>query len=263
MPFHDPDGVYDDVRSAIETTAKELDIEIVRLQEEVFYRTGHAATAKSPETRKHYRALVQKATLENKLRAMQPPVVQLPVQRLGGTTISTTSWDELEVLTDSECNQAKSSTRRPRLVFRVWDDEANFTTFDGGFMAGAFKGWPRPYPPPIPPNDPYQAFKLLARLHLSTVGDTPCFVATSSVSYPRSTRQIRHLLTVFKSLLQVLVIASTLNRPRLAVIDLNSKCLQEAHKISHAAKVFNDLKRAGIKVPCRYKGFGDWVSVFP
>ncbi|KAJ4373989.1 hypothetical protein N0V83_002728 [Neocucurbitaria cava] len=235
VPFHDPDGVYDDVRSAIETTAKELDIEIVRLQEEVTYRSNHAATAKSPGTRKKYKSLIQKAALEWDLRAVQPPLV---IRRLRGTTLSATSWEEDEVLTDSERNEAKSSSR-PHLVFRVWEDGASLTNYDGGFTAGAFKGWPRPYPAPIAPDDPSQAFTILARLHLSRKGHTPCFIATSS------------------SLLQVLVIASTLNRPRLAVIDLNSKCLQEAHKISHAAKVFNDLKRAGIEVP-RYKGFGDW-----
>ncbi|CAO2657533.1 Nn.00g036590.m01.CDS01 [Neocucurbitaria sp. VM-36] len=243
VPFDDPEGVYDELRNIIETTAKDLDIEIYKLREEMFYRSGHAATAKSPGVRRQYRSLVRKAILEKKAMAIQIPVTQQPVQRLGGMTLSTTSWEESEFLSEPERNDTSSSLWRPHLVFRVWDESSKTAYIKGkGFLAGAFAPpyeWQK-IPPPIPRNDPHHAFKIIAHLHLSKDGDSPLFIATSS------------------SLIQVLVIASKLKNPRIATIELSSDSLQEAHKVSHAAEVFKDLKRFGVKLPYKYRGFGDW-----
>ncbi|KAF2856879.1 hypothetical protein T440DRAFT_524729 [Plenodomus tracheiphilus IPT5] len=246
-PFADPAGRYDSTRNLIEEIARLSGIELHRLNQEVTSPSGQAAKAKSALTRRNYKALVRRAK-ETGISpvAVQPSRAAVQTIHIGGFSLVTD--DSLEVFSDVEDTPLKdhvegtSYFKSPCLLFRVWDASSRTSFGPDGFVSSAFKEWSE-IPPPIPPNDPYQVFKLLAHLHLSRIGDTPCFIAAA------------------ESLIQVLTIAASLNKPQIAVIDLNAPCMQQQHKTHLASQTLKWLKTDGkIKLPYRYQGHGDWFA---
>ncbi|KAH9863259.1 hypothetical protein IAQ61_009536 [Plenodomus lingam] len=258
--FSDPTGKYDKARHDIEEAASMLGIKLVRLDQEVKSPSGKAATAKSPLTRRYYKALVrqarksaikkisvEKSSIKKSYAGQKAGHPDLQALHIGGCSIATSDQDE-GVLTDAEDAEGltnpdvvplieyteglvTSCTVPPCLLFRVWDASSRTSFGPDGFTSSAFKEW-SVIPPPIPPNDPHDAFKLLAHLHLTA-----------------------------ESLIQVLTIAARLDRPQIAVIDLRAACMQEAHKTHLAAETLKWLKTDGkIKLRYRYQGHGDWLE---
>ena len=271
VPFTDSDGKYAAMRNFIESTARDSGIELTKLKADVFSPSGRAAKARSALTRKCFRSLVRKANQSQQHRHQSdtrtPNHKLAQALPLGGIHLVESCSSESEYFTDAEDSEQKTcrnphidmASRRPHLTFRVWD-HTSLCNFDGGFLASTFEGWSWA-PPPIRRDDPSNAFTILAHGHLSKRGGIPVFVATTSVSLPRivPTKSFT-LLIHLQSLIQVLNIASKLENPRFAAIDLQAQCMQEEDKLHHAADVLRWLKNdCGIKLTYRYRGYGDWV----
>lgn len=265
--FSDLTGRYMLVRERIEETARVLGIEIRRLEHEVTSPSGEAARAKSVLTRRRHRALLKiskrKAaartaatadnenndnnTITNSLTAVKRTAAA-PLT-VGGFSLATSDPQDM-FLSDAEDSASVASMEgrpmvhddHPCLLFRVWDASSRTLFGPDGFISSGFVEW-TDIPPPIPPNDPHKVFKLLAHLHLSRVGDTPCFIAAA------------------ESLIQVLTIAANLHEPKIAIIDLRAPCMQQDHKTHLASATLKWLKKDGkIKLRYRYQGHGDWFS---
>jgi hypothetical protein len=135
VPFADPEDKYGAIRRTIERTASCLGIILQRLKEEILSPSvGKGRTARSPKTRKTYRALVRKASREAKAGPVQmPEVPQSPttVPRLGGYAVATdidsdSSEDIVDLETPSVCRKSFETMfdghdTLPKLAFRVWD----------------------------------------------------------------------------------------------------------------------------------------------
>jgi hypothetical protein len=106
VPFDDPENIFDEIRSTIETTAKDLDVDLERLDEEAKSPSGRGRKAKSRRTRKIHRQLVRKASREEKAQAVQRPLVangSIIPPLLGGVTLGTTvEFDTSELLCNVE-----------------------------------------------------------------------------------------------------------------------------------------------------------------
>ncbi|EOA81370.1 uncharacterized protein SETTUDRAFT_99205 [Exserohilum turcica Et28A] len=224
VPFDDPEGRYDEIRGIIEDTAAEPGINLPRRETEVHFTSGTARYAKSPRTRRTYRALVRKATQQEKEKARiarMSQLVELPAcrqpasipYRLGRIDISMHP-DQMDKETWSDVEDSPSSsplapitpgTRTPpavrNIAFRVWDANSRTAfTEESGFVSQAFTIWRNEYPPPFSPDGQgRQALMIFTNLHLSLTGGASTFVSLST------------------SLLQVLVKASTMHDPRIAV----------------------------------------------
>jgi hypothetical protein len=139
VAFDDPEHKYSALRREIEKTALSLKIVLERLRREVFSPlVGRARTSRAPKIRKRYRALVKKASQEEKMSpAHIPTVAPLPtiVPCLGGVPLmTTTELDSLEYLVEAEPPAPRHQSSRtvihgrdvaPRLAFRVWDNVGN------------------------------------------------------------------------------------------------------------------------------------------
>ncbi|KAH9868581.1 hypothetical protein J1614_007653, partial [Plenodomus biglobosus] len=264
--FSDLTGRYMLVRKRIEETARLLGIQIRLLEHEVTSPSGEAARAKSALTRRRHRALLKiskrKAAArtvptadndnnDNNIITKSLTAVQgtaaVPLT-VGGFSFATSDPQDM-FLSDAEDSVPMAIEGRPMvhdnppcLLFRVWDTSSRTLFGPDGFISSGFVEW-TDIPPPIPPNDPHEAFKLLAHLHLSRVGDTPCFIAAA------------------ESLIQVLTIAANLHEPKIAIIDLRAPCMQQDHKTHLASATLKWLKKDGkIKLRYRYQGHGDWFS---
>lgn len=66
-------------------------------------------------------------------------------------------------------------------------------------------------------------------------------------------------ISVADSLLQAFVKAASMEKPRLAVIDLEHPSLRAPNKTLHAAKVLRTLKREGLAHFARYKGHAEYM----
>jgi hypothetical protein len=217
IPFRDPDGRYDDIRTIIDTTAAELGVELLRRKVERKFTSGSARYAKSPKTRRYWESLVRRAAQHEKQKARQVPSssasaspVQVP--SFGGRVLVTSSTlEDQEYFTDVEDftgliptstePRPSLSLTAPRLGFRVWDANSR-TKFseDAGFVSEAFSIWRNEYPPPFSPDGQgRQALIVLTNLHLSMRGGASTFVSVGT------------------SLLQVMVKASTMENPRIAI----------------------------------------------
>ncbi|KAF3046256.1 hypothetical protein E8E11_008418 [Didymella keratinophila] len=261
-PFDDPEGRYAKIRDLIEAEAVTLGLELQQREFEVVVRSGTAKFAKSPKTRKFYKSLVRRASQGAVRQANQDVVYEeatrssVSVPTISGAVCVPTEGD-LEILTNVEESTAsvahqratpvlesvgmpEAASTRPHLTFRVWD-AANRTKFiDGSFVAQTFVDWPRPFPAPIALEDPSEAGKILTVLHLSRQGDTPVYISTAS------------------SLLQAMSYAMNMQRPQIAMIDLDTPSLQQPHKVHHAAEIFPWLKSQGLARWARYKGNGEY-----
>jgi hypothetical protein len=216
-PFKDPYGVYTGIRNIIEQTASDLGLELLRRKTEVKIISGQAQYAKSPKTRRYWKSLVRRAAQHEKQKARQvlsssasASSVQVPSSG-GRVLVTTANSDDQEFLTDVEDFSAPvvSSTEprsslpltAPRLGFRVWDANSR-TKFseDSGFVSEAFSIWRNEYPPPFSPDGQgRQALMVLTNLHLSMRGGASTFVSVGT------------------SLLQVMVKASIMENPRIAI----------------------------------------------
>lgn len=137
IPFHDPEGSYKPQRDLIENTARELDIELYRLQEEVASPSGRAKTAKCAKTRKLYRSLVKRASRKEQFSAVRVPILEespAPSPSIGGGIAlnNNTSFEDVEYLVDAEDalepiplalgRPAATSNASAQLAFRVFDE---------------------------------------------------------------------------------------------------------------------------------------------
>jgi hypothetical protein len=66
-------------------------------------------------------------------------------------------------------------------------------------------------------------------------------------------------ISVTDSLLQAFVKAATMERPRIAIIDLEHPSLKAPNKTLHAAEVLLSLKREGLAHFARYKGHAEYM----
>ncbi|KAF1832717.1 hypothetical protein BDW02DRAFT_410809 [Decorospora gaudefroyi] len=266
IAFDDPNGRYDEIRSIVEDTAKQLGVELRRREVEVDFVSGLAQFAKSLTTRRAYKSLVRRAALTQKEKAIQisglaevPMLMPMPTTRLGGFP-ATSTWEptDLEVFEDAEDTRmplvALSKPRhRPlptvdRIGFRVWDKNSRTKySEDTGFVSQAFSIWRNDFPPPFSPDGQgRQALILLTNLHLSMSGGTSAFVSVSA------------------SLLQAMVKALAMENPRIAVVALDHPLLTEPNKTLHAAEVLLMLKKENQAWWARYKGHAErmvWASV--
>jgi hypothetical protein len=236
VPFNDPESVYGKVRNVINVAALELDIDIHRLVEEEPLPSGRARKAKSLKTRRLHKILVERArreaTMTVQLAAVEDCHAYLPV--LDRMTLNTSGKPEVEeFLTDTEDMQPPSrpaATHRPNLPetpalgFRVWDNTNSKSKFceEQGFVSQAFSIWKGPYPQPFSSesDDGKLAISLLCNLHFSMIsGGASAWISVST------------------SLLQALVKASSMKRPRIALIDLDHPTLKVVNKTLHAAEV--------------------------
>ncbi|KAF2823324.1 hypothetical protein CC86DRAFT_384695 [Ophiobolus disseminans] len=264
VPFDDPDHVYDDVRGNIEATAQLLNIELHKLASEVSSPSGSARKAKSARTRKLYKSLVRRTARQEKAKANQLPMIEkaeLRIQNFGGVAIDMDAEsDMVETFSDSEevsslvVEPAEPSPplteTEPQLGFRVWDDRSRAKyTEEIGFLSEAFSIWRGPSPPPFSPAsaEGRQAISLLSNLHLSmNSGGASTWVSVST------------------SLLQALVKACSMERPRIAIIDLGHPSLQEPNKMLKTSEVLCNLKSDGQAWWARYKGHAErmiWASI--
>lgn len=209
VPFKDPEGHYTEIRALIEEEARTLHLNLRRRTHEAKIVSGTAKDAKSPQTRIAYESLVRRASQETQRAAHHD--ASATVVSTNQTFFANTSKavrmppDEQEVMTDVElsppCVKAaaavpEATPGRPHLAFRVWDAASRTKFVDGSFIAQTFVDWPKPYPAPIAMDDPSDAGKILALLHLSKMGDTPVYISTASVSFMRSIRRV--LLMIYR-----------------------------------------------------------------
>ena len=155
-----------------------------------------ARYAESPKTQKNYLNLVQKASQDDYRVRTSHQISAVPQSMSMSMADQLPEDDNREFITDAEtsptpCGPApdhnpQPAKVKPHLAFRVWDTASRTCFIDGGFVAHAFLDWPLPLPSPIALDDPTQAGKILASLHLSTQGGTPVFISTASVSILRS-----------------------------------------------------------------------------
>jgi hypothetical protein len=215
IPFHDPDGYYDDIHAIIQDTAADLGLRLRRRKVEEKLVLGKAQFHKSPTTRKYWKArvrLMAQQEKERKVQRLKPKDLSTRIPRLGGFAVTTTRDEtDTEMIVDAEDPPMLPITpselryelpsQDPHIGFRVWDDDSR-TKFseDTGFVSEAFTIWRGHFPSPFSPDGQgKQALMLLTNLHLSMKGGASCFVSVST------------------SLLQVMVKASTMKRPRIAV----------------------------------------------
>jgi hypothetical protein len=163
--FAHPSQRYSTLQNTIERTALSVKIDIYRLIKEVFSPLGTARTAKSPKTRKLYRALVRKALEERSspaqiLLATQPSLpIAIPI--LGSLAVTTdVDTDTSEYLVDIETPSPHDNPETamynaynvpPKLGFRIWDVNSKAKLTERGFVGEVFgKIWRGPVI--APPN---------------------------------------------------------------------------------------------------------------
>jgi hypothetical protein len=122
-----------------------------------------------------------------------------------------------------------SSSSTPSLAFRTWD-EGSGTTFSKaeGFQAGAVGIW-NGHIPPFRLEDPEGKRMILVTCN----------------SHFGQDKIPSYWISVFTSLLETLVKAASMKRPRIAIIDLHHPSMQVPDKMLPAAKVMRELKSSG------------------
>jgi hypothetical protein len=191
-PFHDPNGRYADIRTLIKIEAETLGLSLQRRDMDKKNPSGKAKFARSPKTRSFYKALVRRATQEAKRGAPRIPVAfstrSIATGAMAACPPLDDDWEIITNIEDSPTPRSNNGDRpalalqKPHLTFRVWDASSRTRYVDGDFVAQTFVDWPRPFPPPIPLDDPSHAGRIFTVLHLSKRGDTPVFISTASVS---------------------------------------------------------------------------------
>lgn len=201
-PFNAPQDHYPDIIFEIEQQARDLNLDLQRRSVDLTFVCGKARKSASPQIRNYYEKLVEKARQEARVEADNAAIARecaATAQYLGlmPRAVKVPIEDHSEFFSDveqsprpatSNAGTPQSISARPHLVFRVWDAASRTAFIDGGFVAAAFLNWPRPLPAPIALDDPSDVGKILTKLHLSRLGDTPVYISTASVStYQRVT----------------------------------------------------------------------------
>lgn len=197
IPFDQPEGNYAEIFSAIKQYARDMDLKLHRRTVEPKFASGKARKSNSPQIRQIYKLMVKTVKQEVKDEVADARIIEevaeaartLNVMSRARRIVLCDDNDELfedveqgPVPVTNSMAVPKLILTKPNLVFRVWD-EANRTRFvNGNFVAQTFVNWPRPFPAPIALDDPSNAGKILAVLHLSKQGDTPVYISTASVS---------------------------------------------------------------------------------
>lgn len=195
IPFQDPQGRYSDLRKLIEETARDLNIDLQRLEEEKIVPSGTAAKARSTRVRKHYKWLVKRAS-ETKSKAPAVAEMQslsLRDKPLGGIPLAVSdAWDH-ELLSDAEdyvapavASASRARSRLPtthHIAFRVWDEDSRTKFTEAkGFLSEAHTMWRGEYLEPFTfEGQGRQALMLLASNHLCMRGGgSSSFVSVST-----------------------------------------------------------------------------------
>jgi len=220
VPFSDPDNWFHEIHKIIRVRAAEIGVEMIWRECEEKHELGRARFAKSPKIRRYYKHLVRSARerREERSRAAQaPPVEDLPLPglQLGGTPMVEQdveeSWSDIvdgyhtPPITPTQ-PIPRALAGRNNVAFRVWDANSR-TRFDDetGFVSEFFSTWRGDFLPPFTPDGQgQQAIMMLTNSHLNKDGGASAFVSVST------------------SLLQVLVKATTMREPRIAVSTLKS-----------------------------------------
>lgn len=148
VPFQDPMGRYEEIKSIIEATAQNLGIPLCKREVETKFPSGRAARAKSEHTRKIYRTLVRQASQNSRPQGSKWPSrleSSSPMSALGGfPTATREKFADSESLVDEDaevspasrvCEVTASPVKSfdtPCLAFRAWDASSRTVFRDGG-----------------------------------------------------------------------------------------------------------------------------------
>ncbi|KAH7127027.1 hypothetical protein B0J11DRAFT_579445 [Dendryphion nanum] len=240
--FEDPEGNFSAIRHIIMAQASEMNLELISRKKDMEFTSEKAAYAKSDRTRAAYKSKVRRASQTNvseQASSNSSSSSSLPLLNLGGRPL-TINLSLSDSIVDSE-NQ--SPTTNHHLAFRVWDANSKTKYTETGFISGLLSAWNGPLPEPISPTDPSNAFMILSNSHLSVLGNDTgsCFVSTTT------------------SLIQALTYASSMNDPRIAIINLDHQSLKTPNKKHHAASILSWLKSNGQANWARYKGTAEYL----
>jgi hypothetical protein len=240
IPFHDPEGRYDNIRGIIEETAMQAGIDLSRREVEVSFHSGAARYAKSPKTRRLYRSLVRRAAEKGKERARgarrmdkfvstpSTPPLSRRNRPLGRTALLVGSDDETEEnwsdVEDLNPGAGIPNGLRPliepikrNIAFRVWDENSR-TKFSekAGFVSQAFSIWRGEYPPPFSSDGQgREALMLLTNLRRCL---EKVYIKNTLIMLDLSLKGgASTFISLSTSLLQALVKASSMNDPKIAV----------------------------------------------
>lgn len=229
----DPEGHYQDWRNVIEAAARGLGIALHRIQEEETSTSGRSTHARDKSTYKKCRTPIRKAEIREERKRHVP--------QSGLSTHGASFSTKPEFMKYSPI----CSRDVPALGYRVWDSESK-TIFDKrGFVSQMFSQWTGPCVEPFSEGHGQQALLLLTHSHMSPRGPASKGPASNSAALA--------FVSLTTSLLQALVMASKMKRPRIAVLDLNHKLLKESGKIHYAGDIIRFLK-ANKLAPYSYKG---------
>jgi hypothetical protein len=239
IPFSDPVDEYEALRNIIETAAAELNIQLQRLSEEVVSPSGKAKFSRCPRIRKTYRSLVKRAK-HTHMQSATKKIQYNQAMRLGGFAFRADApFEAIDLVVDKEDDTPPlpkptqypptTSSPMPSLAFRTWD-EGSGTLFceEEGFRAGAVGIW-NGHIPPFRLEDPEGKRMILVTCN----------------SHFGQDKIPSYWISVFTSLLETLVKAASMKRPRIAIIDLHHPSMQVPDKMLPAAKVMRELKSSG------------------
>ncbi|KAL5409623.1 hypothetical protein PMIN06_008972 [Paraphaeosphaeria minitans] len=263
-PPNDPNNAFAEDRAAILKAASSVGVVLEPRQEEHILSSGSAKSARSKYTRRRFELLMRKARHKNSPPSgsrLQPHTV-LPLPKLGGIAISTSSAEEVEVNTQDDEHHsvymsegttpksADSPRQRPQqpvhLAFRVWDRHSH-TKFDTerGFVSALHSIWNGPLlpTPQLDTLDGRNSHLLLSNTHLSRTGNASAYISVAT------------------SLVQALNYAMAMEDPQIAVVDLSAASLQEPWKKLRASDLLRELKAMGQARWARYRGTAE-IMIF-
>lgn len=237
-PIDDPSGSYSSIRSLIDNTARRLNIKLDRRMGETVIKSGRAATARCIRIRHRHRELVRKAQRTSQYSSIPEQIEPAGQLLFRGRAIESPRRNAEHLIDPEDGSNAavynsvnlEVTSDTPQLAFRAWDEKSR-TKYDPrrGFIPQVHTYWNGPVLPPL--NTETEEGRgitlLLSNLHLSFEGDFSTYVSVGT------------------SLLYVLNKASNMENPRLALIDLNARVLQEPHKMLSAASLFRELRQNG------------------
>lgn len=114
---------------------------------------------------------------------------------------------------------------------------------------------------PLPRDDEYGLFDVLANAHLSFKGNASAFVSVVTVSHCSPGVPIPRLkLMSVQSLLQVFNYASKMNDPQIAVIMLDNPEINISNKLHSARAVISHLQAQGEMWWTRYKANCEYLG---
>ncbi|KAF2691639.1 hypothetical protein K458DRAFT_3619 [Lentithecium fluviatile CBS 122367] len=233
--FSDPGDYYRHLVRIIEHQAQQLGVALTRRESEPTFDAGRAVRSKSGSVRRTYKALCRRASQNPAGDVGWLTRRAIPVLNpLGSTTLATAEqYDEFEDYVDVEESPAStqdsvSPSSQPAsdraLGFRVFDQNSGTVFKDGAFAASFFADRRNGVTRPLPRNDEYSIFDVIAQAHLSF-----------------ENRHGSFLVSVSTSLLDVMRKSTSKDRPMLALIDLKTLS-QEPNKVHLSGPIIRHLK---------------------